>query len=179
MTPGSEKTFVINELATGCCSLRPLHFDFPWCSKDVHGVLQLIVTVRFFQRTRSSDVQRDPLTAGQNRHIKWYISMRSFPAPHCCWGAGARWETWHSTRFQGVGIMLSDLTVRQAKATGKPCTLADTDGLSLFVPATGAKAWHFRFSWGGKRDRMSFGTYPGSAPGAWIGVDAHSFMRQI
>jgi hypothetical protein len=29
--------------------------------------------------------------------------------------------------------MLSDLTVRQAKATGKPYTLADTDGLSLFV----------------------------------------------
>lgn len=56
--------------------------------------------------------------------------------------------------------MLSDLTVRQAKATGKPYTLADTDGLSLFVSATGAKAWHFRFSWGGKRDRMSFGTYP-------------------
>ena len=54
--------------------------------------------------------------------------------------------------------MLSDLTVRQAKATGKPYTLADTDGLSLFVSATGAKAWHFRFSWGGKRDRMSFGT---------------------
>lgn len=56
--------------------------------------------------------------------------------------------------------MLSDLTVRQATATGKPYTLADTDGLSLFVSATGAKAWHFRFSWGGKRDRMSFGPYP-------------------
>ncbi|HCE6398066.1 MULTISPECIES: tyrosine-type recombinase/integrase [Pseudomonas] len=56
--------------------------------------------------------------------------------------------------------MLSDLTVRQAKATGKPYTLADFDGLSLFVSANGAKAWHFRFSWGGKRDRMSFGSYP-------------------
>ncbi|MBA4246332.1 MAG: integrase, partial [Pseudomonas sp.] len=56
--------------------------------------------------------------------------------------------------------MLSDLTVRQAKATGKPYTLADFDGLSLFVSANGSKAWHFRFSWGGKRDRMSFGSYP-------------------
>lgn len=56
--------------------------------------------------------------------------------------------------------MLSDLMVRQAKATGKPYTLADFDGLSLFVSANGAKAWHFRFSWGGKRDRMSFGSYP-------------------
>ncbi|MDP2747815.1 integrase arm-type DNA-binding domain-containing protein [Pseudomonas sp.] len=56
--------------------------------------------------------------------------------------------------------MLSDLMVRQAKATGKPYTLADFDGLSLYVSANGSKAWHFRFSWGGKRDRMSFGSYP-------------------
>ena len=56
--------------------------------------------------------------------------------------------------------MLSDLMVRQAKATGKSYTLADFDGLSLFVSPNGAKAWHFRFSWGGKRDRMSFGGYP-------------------
>lgn len=56
--------------------------------------------------------------------------------------------------------MLSDLTVRQAKATGKTYTMADSDGLSLYVAANGAKAWHFRFTWGGKRDRMSFGAYP-------------------
>ena len=56
--------------------------------------------------------------------------------------------------------MLSDLMVRQAKATGKTYTLADSDGLSLFVSANGTKAWHFRFTWGGKRDRMSFGSYP-------------------
>ncbi|MFP5461484.1 MAG: Arm DNA-binding domain-containing protein, partial [Gammaproteobacteria bacterium] len=40
--------------------------------------------------------------------------------------------------------MLSDLMVRQAKTTGKTYTLADSDGLSLFVAAHGAKAWHFR-----------------------------------
>lgn len=56
--------------------------------------------------------------------------------------------------------MLSDLMVRQAKATGKTYTLADSDGLSLFVAANGTKAWHFCFTWGGKRDRMSFGGYP-------------------
>ena len=56
--------------------------------------------------------------------------------------------------------MLSDLKVRQAKATGKPYTLADSDGLSLFVSANGTKAWHFRFSWNAKRDRISFGGYP-------------------
>ena len=31
--------------------------------------------------------------------------------------------------------MLSDLMVRQAKTTGKTYTLADSDGLSLFVAA--------------------------------------------
>lgn len=55
--------------------------------------------------------------------------------------------------------MLSDLTVRQVKATGKPYTLGDSDGLSLYVYANGAKSWHFRFSWAGGRDRMSLGTY--------------------
>lgn len=56
--------------------------------------------------------------------------------------------------------MLSDLMVRQAKATGKTYTLADSDGLSFFVSANGTKAWHFRFTWGSRRDRMSFGSYP-------------------
>jgi hypothetical protein len=36
--------------------------------------------------------------------------------------------------------MLTDMTARQAKATGKPYTIADFDGLSLFVSANGARA---------------------------------------
>ncbi len=32
--------------------------------------------------------------------------------------------------------------------------------LSLLVPATGSRAWHFRYMWGGKQRRMSFGVYP-------------------
>ena len=55
--------------------------------------------------------------------------------------------------------MLSDLMVRQAKTTGKTYTWP-IPMASLFVAANGAKAWHFRFTWGGKRDRMSFGSYP-------------------
>lgn len=55
---------------------------------------------------------------------------------------------------------LSDLAVRQAKATGKPYTITDIDGLSLAVSAAGGKAWHFRYPWLGKQKRMSFGTYP-------------------
>ena len=42
-------------------------------------------------------------------------------------------------------MALSDLAVRQAKATGKDYTLPDTDGLSLAVTATGGKSWHFRY----------------------------------
>ncbi len=57
-------------------------------------------------------------------------------------------------------MALTDAVVRQAKTTGKDYTLNDTDGLVLFVTARGAKKWHFRFTWGGKRERMSFGGYP-------------------
>lgn len=56
--------------------------------------------------------------------------------------------------------MLSDLQVRQAKVTGKAYSLVDFDGLYFHISATGFKAWHFRFTWGGKRERMSFGGYP-------------------
>ena len=56
--------------------------------------------------------------------------------------------------------MLSDLQVRQAKTSGKAYALADFDGLYLHISANGFKAWHFRFTWGGKRERMSFGGYP-------------------
>ncbi|HEM7853568.1 TPA: tyrosine-type recombinase/integrase, partial [Burkholderia multivorans] len=56
--------------------------------------------------------------------------------------------------------MLSDLMARQAKATGKPYSLADFDGLYLYVSAIGSKVWHFRYSWLGKRERVTFGGYP-------------------
>ena len=57
-------------------------------------------------------------------------------------------------------MALSDLAVRQAKATGKDYTLPDTDGLSLAVTATGGKSWHFRYYWLKEPKRMSLGTYP-------------------
>jgi integrase len=57
-------------------------------------------------------------------------------------------------------MALSDFAVRQAKATGKACTLSDTDGLSLAIAANGSKSWHFRYQWMGKQKRMSLGTYP-------------------
>lgn len=38
-------------------------------------------------------------------------------------------------------MALSDLAVRQAKATGKKFTLTDFDGLGLYVSPKGGKAW--------------------------------------
>ncbi|PMR78730.1 tyrosine-type recombinase/integrase [Billgrantia endophytica] len=57
-------------------------------------------------------------------------------------------------------MALTDMVVRQAKATGKDYTLPDFDGLSLAVSATGTKSWHFRYTWLGRQKRMSLGTYP-------------------
>ncbi|MPZ42855.1 MAG: DUF4102 domain-containing protein [Betaproteobacteria bacterium] len=55
---------------------------------------------------------------------------------------------------------LTDTVVRQAKPGRRDLTLKDTDGLALFVSVTGAKSWHFRFSWSDKQPRISLGTYP-------------------
>lgn len=92
----------------------------------------------------SADVQGNPLTASPNWYKKWYIKtavIRAVLLPE--W---SRWCAQHPllTRLQELDTMaLTDVSVRQAKATGKPYTLADFDGLSLFVSAAGAKAWHF------------------------------------
>ena len=57
-------------------------------------------------------------------------------------------------------MTLSDLAVRQAKATGKAYTLGDLDGLALNVSPHGGKSWHFRYYWLGKQKRLFLGTYP-------------------
>ena len=49
--------------------------------------------------------------------------------------------------FRSKSMALSDLAVRQAKATGKAYTLPDLDGLSLAVTAAGGRTWHFRYYW--------------------------------
>src|SRR3546814_5415313 len=59
----------------------------------------------------------------------------------------------------GVRAMaLSEMAARKAKATGKAYSLADYDGLSLFVTDKGGKSWHFRYYWAGKPARISLGT---------------------
>ncbi|WP_437884322.1 Arm DNA-binding domain-containing protein [Pseudomonas sp. LRF_L74] len=57
-------------------------------------------------------------------------------------------------------MSLTDLAVKKAPTTGKTYLLADTDGLYLCVSASGSRAWHFRYCWGGRRPRISFGSYP-------------------
>ena len=49
---------------------------------------------------------------------------------------------------------------RQAKSTGKPCALADSDGLYPCFSAIGTKAWLFRYSWFDKRERITLSNYP-------------------
>lgn len=50
-------------------------------------------------------------------------------------------------------MVLSDMAVRRAKATGKAYDLYDTLGLYLAVTANGGKSWHFRYYWLNKRKR--------------------------
>lgn len=62
--------------------------------------------------------------------------------------------------YQRPGFRLSDLIIRQAKATGVAYTLPDADGLGLVVSPVGGKSWHFRYYWLGKQKRISLGSYP-------------------
>ncbi|AHG20712.1 hypothetical protein Z042_14660 [Chania multitudinisentens RB-25] len=57
-------------------------------------------------------------------------------------------------------MALTEITVRQARATGKDYTLYDSHGLSLSIRAQGGKAWLFRYHWHGQQKRLSLGTYP-------------------
>ena len=55
------------------------------------------------------------------------------------------------------GMALSDLAVRQAKATGKAYTRADTDGLSLFVAPRAARLGTFATTGSANRSACPWG----------------------
>ena len=57
-------------------------------------------------------------------------------------------------------MALSDALVKHCKPKSKAYTLKDIEGLALFVSPSGGKSWHFRFTLGGKRQRISLGVYP-------------------
>ncbi len=57
---------------------------------------------------------------------------------------------------------LSDTEIRNAKPKEKEYPLSDGDGLSIVVTSNGGKWWRFNYvsPISGKRNRISFGTYP-------------------
>ena len=57
-------------------------------------------------------------------------------------------------------MSLNDAAIRALKPTGKVFLLADADGLSIEVAASGAKLWRFRYRVGGRERKISFGRYP-------------------
>lgn len=57
-------------------------------------------------------------------------------------------------------MVLTDTAVRQAKRKDRGYTLAEGNGLALFVHPRGGKYWHFRYRANGKGNRISLGIYP-------------------
>jgi integrase len=55
---------------------------------------------------------------------------------------------------------LSDATLKNAKPQPKPWKLYDERGLYVEVRPHGGKWWRFKYQFGGKEKRLSFGVYP-------------------
>lgn len=56
--------------------------------------------------------------------------------------------------------MLTDTKIRNAKAKDRPYKLPRESGLGLIVNPNGSKWWRFTYSFGGKENTISLGTYP-------------------
>jgi integrase len=59
-----------------------------------------------------------------------------------------------------VTRMLTDTSIRKAKAPDKLAKLVDERGLYLLLSPTGGRWWRFRYRFGGKEKLLSLGTYP-------------------
>ena len=55
---------------------------------------------------------------------------------------------------------LTDRACKQAKGAEKPYKLADGSGLYLYVTANGYRSWRWKYRFGGKEKRLTFGSYP-------------------
>ena len=55
---------------------------------------------------------------------------------------------------------LNDTMLRNLKSDGTPKKLADSEGLYLYLSASGGKLWRMDYRFGGKRKTLSFGAYP-------------------
>jgi hypothetical protein len=68
--------------------------------------------------------------------------------------------------LKGVTLMarrvkeLSAMEVDKAKPSSKQRKLFDGNGLFLLVSPSGGKWWRFKYSFAGKENTISFGTYP-------------------
>lgn len=60
----------------------------------------------------------------------------------------------------GNTMMLTQLQIAAAKPKAKPYTLADGQGLALFVQPTGTKLWRFRYRYGGIARTLHIGPWP-------------------
>ncbi|MEN9896544.1 MAG: hypothetical protein RLZZ66_193 [Pseudomonadota bacterium] len=56
--------------------------------------------------------------------------------------------------------LLTDTKIKNSSASDKPIRLSDGDGVFLIVNPNGGKWWRLAFSFQGKRDSISLGTYP-------------------
>ena len=56
--------------------------------------------------------------------------------------------------------MLTDTQIRKTKPQLKPIVLNDARGLFLIVNPNGSRWWRFRYTFNGKRNLLSLGTYP-------------------
>lgn len=57
-------------------------------------------------------------------------------------------------------MALTELTIKNLKATGKVYRIADGGGLTLEISATGSKLWRYRYRHQGKGQMISLGKYP-------------------
>ena len=55
---------------------------------------------------------------------------------------------------------LTDTMLRKLKSDGTPTKLADSEGLYLYLSATGGKLWRMDYRFDRKRKTLSFGAYP-------------------
>jgi integrase len=56
--------------------------------------------------------------------------------------------------------MLTDLKAKKAAPQDKDYKLTDSGGLYLYVTTKGYKSWRFKYRFGGKEKRLTFGPYP-------------------
>lgn len=68
-----------------------------------------------------------------------------------CWGIGLQ---------NGGTVALTVAEVKNAKARDRDYKITDSHGLHLFVTTKGAKSWRFKYRYGEKEKRLTFGLFP-------------------